>query len=115
MRSGTFSTTYHKYYTCGVNGCSKQYRAVISLHQIDREEDKPSILEHMADEAHDHDGVDVVFRGGLFPFVDKVKCCSNNDSSNEVNRVCCRHDKRTKEYCDTVSGSKGRSSRFFSG
>ena len=39
----------------------------------------------------------------------------NNDSSNEVNRVCCRHDKRTKEYCDTVSGSKGRSSRFFSG
>ena len=33
-------------------------------------------------------------------------CCSNNDSSNEVNRVCCRHDKRTKEYCDTVYQSK---------
>ena len=69
LKSGTFSTTYHKYYTCGVNGCSKQYRAVISLKHIDREEDKPSILEHVAGEAHDHDGVDVVFRGGLFALV----------------------------------------------
>ena len=30
----------------------------------------------------------------------------DNDSSNDVNHVCCRHDKRTKEYCDTVSQSK---------
>ena len=66
MKSGTFCTTYHKYYTCGVNGCSKQYRAVISLKHIDREEDKLFFLEHVAGEAHDHDGVDVVFRGGLF-------------------------------------------------
>ena len=66
MKSGTFCTTYHKYYTCGVNGCSKRYRAVISLKHIDREEDKPFILEHLAGEAHDHDGVDVVFRGWLF-------------------------------------------------
>ena len=66
LKSGTFSTTYHKYYTCGVNGCPKQYRSVISLKHIDREEDKSFILEHVAGEAHDHDGVDVVFRGGLF-------------------------------------------------
>ena len=49
-----------------MNGCPKQYRSVISLKHIDREEDKSFILEHVAGEAHDHDGVDVVFRGGLF-------------------------------------------------
>ena len=70
LKGGTFSQKYHKYYTCGVNGCAKQYRAVISLFQIDREQDKPFILEHVTAEAHDHDGVDVVFRGALFTFID---------------------------------------------
>ena len=69
LKSGTFNRTYHKYYTCGVNGCPKQYRAAISLQQIDCEEGKSSILEHVADEAHDHDDVDIVFRGGLFAFI----------------------------------------------
>ena len=60
-----------RYYNCHVNGCKKVFRSVallspLELFVVDAQEDEnisQFYTEHIEEENHDHDAVDLVSRG----------------------------------------------------